>query len=82
MMMTIQRRLSTAYNRAMDWCASWLPGPKPIGMKLFGYDVTRLDLTVAIGGILIGVMAAFWYGSWGWFFIGVLLFAMMWIWMW
>jgi hypothetical protein len=66
----------------MDWCASWLPAPKPTGLKIFGYQVTRLDLTVQAGALLIALAAVWWYGNWGWFFIALLLFAMMWIWLW
>jgi hypothetical protein len=76
------RRLWKLYDRTMDWCASWLPAPKPIGLKLFEHEITWLDVTVAIGGVLIALTAWGWYGSWGWFFIALMLFAMMWIWMW
>jgi hypothetical protein len=67
----------------MDWCAThFLPAPKPIGVKIRGYDVTRLDIATAIGGVLIAFAAVWWYGQLGWFVIAVLLFGMMWLWMW
>jgi hypothetical protein len=66
----------------MDWIAfHLLPAPKPVGLKILGYAVTRLDIAVAIGGLLIGTAAAFWYGHPVWFGISVGLFGLMWIWM-
>jgi hypothetical protein len=68
-------------NRILDWCASWLPAPKPIGLNIRSYDVTRLDIAMVAGGLLISTTAAFWYGHPIWFGIGVGLFGLMWIWM-
>jgi hypothetical protein len=76
-------RLWIAYNRVMDWLAMHLlPAPKPIGLKIYGYDVTRLDIAMVIQAIGIGLVAVWWYGSWGWFLIGILVYVMVGLWMW
>jgi hypothetical protein len=74
--------LRRTYDRTMDWCAGWLPAPTPIGLRVFGYQVTKLDLALQVGALLIALAAVAWYGSWVWFPIALLLFVMMWIWMW
>jgi hypothetical protein len=66
----------------MDWLAlRLLPAPTPIGLRISNYEVTRLDLAVVTGMIVIATAAMFWYGNWGWFVITFLLFALMWLWM-
>ena len=75
-------RIPLWYDRAMDWLACHLlPPGKSTGLKFFGYDVTQLDLALTFGAFLIALAATWWYGSIGWFFIALGLFAMMWIWM-
>jgi hypothetical protein len=67
------------YDRAMNWCASWLPEPKPVGLKVFGYDVTWLDIAMVIGGLLIALSAWFYYGNWLWFVKALCMFIGMWV---
>lgn len=78
-----RRRLWIIYDRTMDWLAMHLlPAPTPTRIVIFGYRVTRLDLALQAGAVLIALGAVWWYGSWGWGLIALMLFAMMWIWLW
>jgi hypothetical protein len=81
MKIRIPYRVWVAYDRGMNWCASWLPPPKPIGLKIFGYEVTRLDVAVLVGGVLISIASGLWYQSWWWALIGFLTFIGSWIWL-
>jgi hypothetical protein len=56
-----------AFDRCLDWLAQWLlPPPKPIGVKLFGYAVTWLDLYVWGLAAAGGVALSLYFGDWLW----------------
>jgi len=52
----------------MDWIANRvMPPNKPSGLRLFGYNVTWLDLSL-VGYPLAGAIALYlWSGEWLWF---------------
>lgn len=78
-----KRRLWNVYDRTLDWLAvHLLPPPTPTRLKIFNYRVTKLDIAVTVGGVLIALVGALWYNNVGWFFISLGLLAMVWIWLW
>jgi hypothetical protein len=56
-----------------------LPPPTPIGLRLRMYEVTRLDVACAVGGILISAGAWWYHANWQWFVIGLLLVVLSWM---
>jgi hypothetical protein len=73
------RRAVDACDRSFTWLASWLPPPTPIGVRLFGYRVTWLDLFLVAGCIAITTGAVLWYGAWHWGILAVLFFILAWM---
>ena len=73
------------FLKVVDWLAAWLlPPPKPIGIRLFGYAVTWLDVFVwgiaAVGGAALSL----YYWHWLWFvatMASMIFAAMMFAWM-
>jgi len=58
-------RIPKAYDRAMDWIAFHIMPPnKPTRLKIFGYIVTWLDLSVVAYGIAIATGLSLIYGHW------------------
>lgn len=43
------------------------------------YEVTRLDVACAVGGILISAGAWWYHANWQWFVIGLLLVVLSWM---
>jgi hypothetical protein len=77
-----QRWLWMRYNRAIDQIAIWIyPKPIPIGIKIYGYEVSRLDVALVFYNVLLALVAVWFYSSWIWFPIAIGLFIMMWLWM-
>jgi hypothetical protein len=69
------------YDRAMDWIAvHFLPPDKPTGLRIYGYNVTWLDVSLVVYPTLGATGLYLWDGNWWWFPLTALSMAFVWIW--
>jgi hypothetical protein len=75
----VRFRIPKTYDRVMDWCAvHFLPAPKPIGRKLFGYQVTRTDVAVVAYAVAGGIALSLYYSHWWWFVASMVSLTLAW----
>jgi len=56
------------YDQVMDWLAMHLlPPDNPCGLRLFGRDITWLDLALVAYPTVAAVALFLWSGNWWWF---------------
>ena len=64
----------------LDWFTNLLPPPTPLRWKVFGYQITKLDLTVVVlMTLLVTGYAVYYGGTWQLFALGALLAVLSWM---